>query len=72
MSGNVWEWTCSVYDKAYPGGETRCANPGEGGGRALRGGSWINLPRGHRAAIRGWNNPEYWYDDYGFRLARTP
>lgn len=26
MSGNVWEWTCSLYDKDYGVAEGKCAN----------------------------------------------
>ena len=37
--GNVWEWTCSVYDGGYGGAERRCAT-GSAGRLVLRGGSW--------------------------------
>ncbi len=31
MSGNVWEWTCSRYDKGYGGGEKRRQTSGGAG-----------------------------------------
>jgi formylglycine-generating enzyme required for sulfatase activity len=71
MHGNVWEWTCSIYDKDYGGGEQRCAEPGTGARRVGRGGSWNYLPRWLRAAYRHWLDPDYRCDAGGFRLART-
>ncbi|HIE03015.1 MAG TPA: hypothetical protein EYP59_22495, partial [Thiotrichaceae bacterium] len=37
--GNVWEWTCSVYEYSYQGAEQRCASSGSL--FVLRGGSWF-------------------------------
>ena len=71
MHGNVWEWTCSVYDKEYGGGEQRCAEPGTSGPCVLRGGSWYNDPRGLRGAARFGRFPRGWAQGGGFRLART-
>jgi formylglycine-generating enzyme required for sulfatase activity len=31
MHGNVWEWTCSEYDKDYGGAELRCVSDPDGG-----------------------------------------
>ncbi len=74
MSGNVWEWTCSVYDAVYSynGGQHRCADQFDSGDRALRGGSWRVGSGDVRAADRNWYTPTHQYDDYGFRLARDP
>jgi formylglycine-generating enzyme required for sulfatase activity/tRNA A-37 threonylcarbamoyl transferase component Bud32 len=71
MHGNVWEWTCSVYNENYDGGEQRCVEPNTSGLRALRGGSWGNSPGGVRAAFRGWSRPDERLDYWGFRLARA-
>ncbi|MFD2110863.1 SUMF1/EgtB/PvdO family nonheme iron enzyme [Thiorhodococcus fuscus] len=73
MLGNVWEWTCSVYDKRYGGAESRCADETNPGRRSLRGSSWFNAaPNWVRSALRGSNKPGYRYADIGFRLARDP
>jgi formylglycine-generating enzyme required for sulfatase activity len=72
MSGNVWEWTSSLY-KNYPydatdGREDLTAT----GNRVLRGGSWgdsdSNVLRG---AYRYYGSPTYSYYDWGFRCARS-
>jgi formylglycine-generating enzyme required for sulfatase activity len=76
MSGNLWEWTRSVY-KDYP------YDPKDGreeldskDWRVLRGGSWSYLPGLLRASFRGLYNPDNSYVSVGFRvaacLARTP
>ncbi len=57
MSGNVWEF---VED---------CLN-GDCASRVVRGGSWLNDPRGTRAAGRARNGPASRDIDNGFRLAR--
>ncbi len=74
MLGNVAEWTCSEYDSAYAGGETRCADPSAavGGRRVLRGGSWSDYPGLMRFAYRFPAAPEYRKFDLGFRLVLTP
>jgi formylglycine-generating enzyme required for sulfatase activity len=66
--GNVWEWTCSVYDEGYRGGEKVCAGAGEK--RVYRGGAWGIRPRDVRAAFRDWAAPDYGTRSIGFRLAR--
>ena len=70
-SGNVWEWTCSAYDKDYGGGETRCAEASDDSGRAVRGGSWDLSPGSLRAAERGSSTPGDRSYYLGFRVART-
>ena len=76
MLGNVAEWTCSEYDSAYSGGETRCADPQAtaSGRRVLRGGSWSDYPGLVRFAYRFPAAPEYgqWRYDIGFRLVLEP
>ncbi len=71
VHGNVSEWTCSVYDKDYGGGEQRCAEPNTSGPCVLRGGSWYGGPLWVRGAARLWTAPRLWNGDGGFRLART-
>ena len=52
VAGNVYEWTCSLYDKKYGGAESKCAGKNDAGSRSLRGGSWLTDPRWVRAAGR--------------------
>jgi formylglycine-generating enzyme required for sulfatase activity len=72
MSGNVWEWTSSLY-KPYPykADDGRESNSGTNGSRVLRGGSWRFLENFLRAASRDRSGPtgEVSYD--GFRCARS-
>ncbi len=73
MSGNVSQWTSSLY-KPYPykvddgrenSSDTLTA-------RVLRGGSWLSTDAdGLRAAVRGSTNPGVSYDRGGFRCARS-
>ena len=67
MLGNVREWTCSVYDKDYGGGESRC-DKGENAQRVLRGGSWYDSPSGTRSADRYWDFQADRNDSLGFRV----
>jgi formylglycine-generating enzyme required for sulfatase activity len=71
MSGNTWEWTCSVYDKEYGGAEMKCAKKDTTNPLAVRGGSWYYGPTRVRSANRSWDNPAYCYYYLGFRLARS-
>ncbi len=71
MTGNVWEWTCSEYDPAYEGSETRCAEGEVGLERAVRGGSWSCTPERLRASNRSKNFPVFWFPSVGFRLAKS-
>ena len=72
MIGNVYEWTASVYDENYSGGEQRVADAGTGGSRVVRGGSWPNSPRLVRSAFRSSNTPDYRSNGIGLRLSRIP
>ncbi len=73
MIGNVWEWVQDCYQDSYTGA------PADGGtweagkceARVSRGGSWLNLPRGARSAIRDRLAPAFRLYNSGFRLART-
>jgi len=68
MHGNVWEW-CSDWHGAYPA-EAVVDPQGASTGlsRAIRGGSWFNLPHLCRSASR-WLGPKYSYSSVGFRIA---
>ena len=55
MSGNVWEWTCSLWSESdkWP---------------VLRGGSWSNDRRLARCASRDGYLPDFFYGYFGFRV----
>ena len=73
MLGNVWQWTCSAYNKSYGSGDEKvCASDDSDVGRVSRGGGWYCVPRGVRAALRADYAPTGRYNGVlGFRLART-
>lgn len=74
MTGNVWEWTCSKYDKAYAGGEKKCISKNRannGDVFVLRGASFDNTPPDARVAYRSGDRSWDRNDSGGFRLART-
>lgn len=70
MLGNVWEWTCSAYDKDYGGAEKIYTNNSTGGLLAVRGGGWYFRPAWVRSASRLMGPPDSRFDAVGFRLAR--
>jgi sulfatase modifying factor 1 len=82
MSGNVWEWTLTLWgedrenpDFVYPyaGGDGR-ENPGAGESfyRIIRGGSFKDDMRGVRAACRDLDPPHYSLNNLGFRVFAAP
>lgn len=71
MSGNIYEWTWDQYGD-YP--STRQRDPkgaSSGSFRVLRGGSWYDVARVARAAIRYVVSPDYRVRIVGFRPARS-
>ncbi|MDS4042440.1 MAG: SUMF1/EgtB/PvdO family nonheme iron enzyme [Candidatus Competibacter sp.] len=79
LSGNVWEWTRSLWGKdffnpafGYPYDPDNAKRENLGAGddvmRVLRGGSW-NFPRDYaRCAARYGYRPDYRRGNYGFRV----
>ena len=73
MLGNVWEWTCSLYEEKYTGAEQVCADikPDSAAFIAIRGGGWnADAPR-VRAAYRNWGLAWSRQANQGFRLVRV-
>lgn len=70
MSGNAWEWTCSAYDAAYGGAETRCESINNAGHWSIRGGSSSNPPNWVRSADRTPYVPGNRNAYLGFRLVQ--
>jgi formylglycine-generating enzyme required for sulfatase activity/uncharacterized caspase-like protein len=72
MHGNVWEWCLDYGHETYEGAPTDGSAWITGGNdslRMLRGGSWVNLPRYCRSALRYWVEPDYWFGNLiGFRV----
>jgi len=71
MHGNVWEWCWDCYSDAYYKEPTADDPRGPSGAshRVLRGGGWINEPRGCRSAARYRYAPGERLYDLSFRLA---
>jgi len=59
MGGNVWEWTRSADDEAQRRSILRC-------------GSWLDVYRLARVAVRGWYFPAQSYHYVGFRVVVSP
>jgi formylglycine-generating enzyme required for sulfatase activity len=79
MSGNLWEWTRSLWgrdlwtpDFEYPYSpddpKREDVNAGEDIFRVVRGGSWYGHRGYARCAVRRWRLPDYRSFDQGFRV----
>ena len=68
LSGNVWEWTQSLYQPYPYRGEDGRNDPEAAGRRVVRGGSWGNNQRGARCAVRFRHIPVGFDYDIGFRV----
>ena len=74
MLGNVWEW-CNDWFNVYryiDFGRTQPMGPSTGSTRVLRGGFWSSASGSCRSSYRIYNDPDYRYGYFGFRVARTP
>ena len=73
--GNLWEWTEDCWNDSYAGAPTDGSawRSGDCSRSVLRGGSWLNPPRGLRSAERNREHISSDSDrsDVGFRVART-
>jgi formylglycine-generating enzyme required for sulfatase activity len=81
MHGNVWEWCLDDWHGSYEGAPvdgSAWVDGAEGGGKGeektklLRGGSWNNIPRICRSALRYLNQPGDAYLNFGFRVVCLP
>ena len=72
MSGNIWEWTYSLY-KPYPYDPFDGRNQREAQDeRIVRGGAWTGIQRVARCAYRGKRPPDECDGLTGFRLSISP
>ncbi len=72
MSGNVWEWTLSLY-QPYPYDPLDGRNQRDAQGeRGIRGGTWTGLRRVARCAYRRSSSPDTRDDRMGFRIVIAP
>jgi formylglycine-generating enzyme required for sulfatase activity len=67
QSGNVYEWTSSLY-LPYPYDPENSEQPEADGKRVLRGGSWGYVRRFARCASRTGLSPSYYLTSVGFRV----
>lgn len=70
MSGNVSEWTSSLYQPYPYDVDDGRENPSSIEPRAHRGGHYVNSPPGLYMANREWLEPDSMLGDLGFRCAR--
>ncbi|MFW5397580.1 MAG: formylglycine-generating enzyme [Candidatus Accumulibacter regalis] len=69
MHGNVWEWCTDCYGDYPTALQVDPTGPQTGDDRVLRGGSWDFNGRSARCAYRFRNEPDYRFNDFGFRFA---
>jgi formylglycine-generating enzyme required for sulfatase activity len=71
MAGNAAEWVADWYDREYyqQSPENNPTGPANGEKRAIRGGSWADLPPALRVTARFSAEPEFEDRTIGFRCA---
>lgn len=69
MHGNVWEWCEDGYAEYPPQASTDPSGAPASAFRVLRGGSWGDLGRHLRSALRGYSTPDNRDVNIGFRLS---
>lgn len=72
MLGNVWEWTNDRIAPYSGEPQTDPGGPSAGTARAYRGGSFAEASGACKASFRRGLYEGGWYNDLGFRVARTP
>lgn len=76
MSGNIWEWTRSVfmnYPYPEPGPARAARETGSSEApRVLRGGAYYLEATVPRCAVRSWNDSMFRYLNFGFRVVVLP
>jgi serine/threonine-protein kinase len=74
MAGNVWEWVADRYGETYyqNSPSSNPLGPDTGQFRVLRGGSWYFDVNIVRSAYRYKYLPTEWFNNFGFRCARSP
>jgi formylglycine-generating enzyme required for sulfatase activity len=73
MHGNVWEIVADCWNDDYQGApaDTTARTDGDCNRRAMRGGSWLPLPRGVYSANRDRSAVTFRSEHIGFRIVRT-
>jgi len=72
MSGNVWEWTHSLFEKYPYKVDDGRDDEKKSGDRVVRGGSFLRDRQLARCASRNRSYIVYRYDDRGFRFCLAP
>jgi len=72
LAGNVWEWLLDSTSASLPTPCDDCADLAPGASRLLHGGSYFTAAMDCRVPARDVNTPDYRFNEYGLRCARSP